>query len=256
MLMWLAWRPFERVAWRDLPELAAYALFGVILNQLLFIRGLQLSNATNAVVLTSTIPVFTVGVALVLKREVATVAKLFGLGVACVGALVIVGAGRFEGGSARLIGNALIVINSLSFSIYLVISRRLLARYSSMTVVAWTFFFGALGVWPFGGAQLYATAPHLDARAWAAIAYIILFPTIGTYAGNMFALARAPSSVVAIYIYVQPVVGATLAAIVRGERPTLWTLSGGALIALGISLVNREAKRAREAAAERLRASS
>jgi drug/metabolite transporter (DMT)-like permease len=245
------------VARRDLPELFAYAFFGVIVNQLLFIQGLQRTTATNAVVIGATIPVFTVGVAVALKREAATLPKLFGLAVACAGALVIVGAGRFESGGGRLLGNLLIVLNSLSFSIYLVISRRLLGRYRPLTVVAWTFLFGALGVLPFGGAQLWALAPAVSARGWAALAYIVLFPTVGTYALNMFALTRAPASLVAVYIYMQPAMGALMAAAALDERPSPSTFIGGALIAVGIWLVNREARRARAAAQqERRRASS
>src|SRR4029079_7805832 len=122
-----------------------------------------------------------VGVAVVLRKEAATLAKVLGLAVACVGAMVIVGAARFEAGSGRLIGNLLIVANSLSFSIYLVISRRLLAIYSAVTIVSWHFVFGALGILPFGAPALAAAAPHLSSHAWACIAYIVAFPTVGTY---------------------------------------------------------------------------
>lgn len=246
LLLLAAWRllrPRERVERRDLPELALYALFGVTANMLIFIAGLQRTTATNAVVIGATIPVFTVGVAVALRKEAATLAKVVGLAVACVGAMVIVGAGRFEAGGGRLVGNLLIVLNSLSFSIYLVISRRLLAKYRPMTVVAWTFLFGALGILPFGARDFVATAPHLSRTAWLAIAYIVAFPTVGTYFLNMFALQKVPASLVAIYIYLQPVVGALLAAAMLGERPSAGTFAGGALIALGIWLVTREAAR-------------
>lgn len=233
----------ERVAARHLWELAAYALFGVTANMLIFIEGLARTTATNAIVIGTTIPVFTVGVAVALRKEAATLPKLVGLAVACVGAMIIVGAGRFEAGGGRLLGNLCIVANSLSFSIYLVISRRLLATYSPMTVVAWTFVFGALGVLPFGASSLAAAAPALSARTWLCVGYIVLFPTVGTYFLNTFALQRVPASLVAVYIYVQPVVGALMAAAALGERPTVATFAGGAFIAIGIWLVSREARR-------------
>jgi drug/metabolite transporter (DMT)-like permease len=238
-------RPKERVAARDLPELGLYALFGVTANMLIFITGLWRTTATNAVVIGASIPVFTVGVAVALRREAATLPKLIGLGVACAGALTVVGAGRFEAGGARLVGNLLVTLNSLLFSIYLVISRQLLSKYSPLTVVTWTFAFGALGVLPFGAAPLVAAAPHLSATTWLWMAYIIAFPTVGTYFLNLFALKHVPSSLVAIYIYVQPVVGALMAAALLGERPSWGTFLGGALIGAGIWLVTREARRAR-----------
>ncbi|HWE26957.1 MAG TPA: DMT family transporter [Polyangia bacterium] len=238
-------RSGERVATRHLPELAACALFGITANMLLFIAGLSRTTATNAIVIGTTIPVFTVGVAVVLRKEAATLPKVLGLVVACLGAMVIVGAARFESAHGKLVGNLLIVGNSLSFSIYLVLSRRLLAIYSPMTVVSWTFVFGALGILPFGAASLAAAAPHLSPRAWSCIAYIVAFPTVGTYFLNLFALRRVPASLVAIYIYVQPVVGALMAAAMLGERPSPSTFVGGALIGAGIWLTTREARRVR-----------
>lgn len=254
----------ERVAARDLPELVAYAFFGITANMLLFIAGLARTTATNAIVIGATIPVFTVGVAVALRKEAATPAKLLGLGVALLGAMAIVGAGRFghsslvgpsaivdEAGGGHLVGNLLVVANSISFSIYLVISRRLLTKYSPMTVVAWTFVFGALGILPFGAPSLVAAAPHLSVKAWLCVAYIVLFPTVGTYFLNMFALQKAPASLVAIYIYVQPVVGALMAAAMLHERPSPSTFVGGALIGAGIWLVTREARRRRAQQARR-----
>ncbi|MDB4968561.1 MAG: Permease of the drug/metabolite transporter superfamily [Myxococcales bacterium] len=243
----LLMRSRERLEPRDMPEVALYALFGVTANMLLFIAGLQRTTATNAVVIGAIIPVFTVGVAVALRKEAATLLRVAGLAVACIGAMVVVGAGRFEGGGTRLVGNLFCVCNSLSFSIYLVISRRLLAKYRPMTLVVWTFVFGTLGILPFGAPGLVAAAPHLSTKAWICIAYIVLFPTVGTYFLNMFALKRAPASLVAIYIYVQPVVGALLAAAALGERPSPSTFVGGALIACGIALVTHEARRARAA---------
>jgi len=102
----LLMRPYERVAARHLPELALCALFGITANMLLFIAGLARTTATNAIVIGTTIPVFTVGVAVVLRKEAATLAKVIGLIVACVGAMVIVGAARFEAGHGKLLGTS------------------------------------------------------------------------------------------------------------------------------------------------------
>jgi drug/metabolite transporter (DMT)-like permease len=235
----------ERVELRDLPELALHAIFGVTGNMLLFIEGLQRTSATNAVVIGTLIPVFTVAVAVAAGKERATPAKVLGLTVAFSGAMVIVGAGRFEAGNGRLLGNLFIVGNSLSFAIYLVISRRLLAKYRPMTVVSWTFIFGSLGVLPFGGLALARGAAQVDVGGWMAIAYIVLFPTVGTYFLNVFALKRVPSSLVAIYIYLQPVLGATMAAVKLHERPSGATFVGAGLIGCGTWLVTRAAQRAR-----------
>src|SRR5262249_46643917 len=129
LVVWLL-KGRERVARGDLARLALYALFGIVLNQLLFLAGLARTSApAAAVVRGATIPAFTVGVAVLLGRERATVWKLVGLGVALGGALVITGGGA---GSGALLGNVLIVINCLSYAIYLVIARDVLSRLSPL----------------------------------------------------------------------------------------------------------------------------
>ena len=225
----------ERVAPRDLWRLALYAFFGIVANQLLFVEGLQRSTAINAVVIQAVIPVFTVGVAVVLRREKATLARGLGLGLGLGGALYIVsGRGRFE--ASYGLGNLMMLGNALCFAIYLVISRPILSRYRTVTVVSWTFLFGALGVVPFGAWQAWTHA-DMSANAWMALLWIVLFPTVGTYFLNAFALKRAPSSLVAVYVYLQPVMGGLMAAAVLHERPAPTTLIGGLAIAAGIAVV-------------------
>jgi len=242
----LAWalRGRERIAPRDHLRIAFYALLGITFNQLLFIEGLKRTSATNAVVLSTSIPVFTVAMALLLRRERATRVKLLGLGIAFAGALTVTGGAHLEGGT-HLYGNLLILCNSLSYSLYLVLSRDVLGRYHALTVIAFTFFWGTLGVLPFGAPAFVDAAPHLSRTTWLAIAYIVALPSVGTYFLNTFALARVEASLVAIYIYIQPIIGAALAAQVLGERPASATLLGGSLIFLGIWWVTRDARRRR-----------
>ena len=248
----------ERVAWRDLLRLALYAFFGIIANQLLFLAGLSRTSATSAVVLGSSIPVFTVAVAVVMGRERATRWKLAGLGIALGGALLLTGHAALAGsGHTALAGNLLILTNCLSYSIYLVISRDILARIRPLTAMTMVFVFGAIGIDLFlfaGGAlglldvsvpSLLDAAPHYSANTWRALAYIVVFPTVGAYLLNAVALRAVPASLVATYIYVQPVVGAALAAVLLGERPGLSTLLAATLIFAGVGLVNWDAARQR-----------
>ena len=57
----------------------------------------------------------------------------------------------------------------------------------------------------------------------------------------VIALRRLPTAVVSTYAYVNPVVAVSLGALFLGERPTLATLLGGAIVVASIAmlLVNR-----------------
>lgn len=74
----------------DRRSVLLYGVLGVSLNQVLFILGLSLTNAINATILMATIPVFTLGVAVLMKRERLTLSAASGVVLAGTGALVLV----------------------------------------------------------------------------------------------------------------------------------------------------------------------
>jgi drug/metabolite transporter (DMT)-like permease len=240
-------RGWERLAARDLPLVALSGILGVSLNQLLFYEGLFRSTATNAGVLMATVPVFTTGFLVAFGRERPTLARLFGLAVALVGAIAVVLFGNVHAGPITFElghGELLIVANCLCYSLYLVVSRPLFQRYRTETAVTWIFIAGALTLGPFCVRPMLTELPHAPAAAIASTLYILLGPTVGAYFLNGYALRRAPTSLVAVYIYAQPVIAAVLASKVLDERLTLATLVGGILIGIGIALTSRPAREA------------
>lgn len=236
----------------DVARLALYSLLGVVFNQLLYVQGLAYTTAINANILITTIPVFTLGIALLLRREQATPAGVLGLLLALAGALVMVGPGGLELNRRHALGNAMILLNALSYAAYLVLSKDLLRRYPPLTVTAWVFLFGIAGVLPFGAPALAGVElGGLSPRTWLLVLYIVLVPTAGSYWLSLWALARARSSVVAIYVYLQPLVTALLAPAVLDERLGLEAVVAGAAIFAGIALVTLPRHRpAREALRE------
>ena len=116
---------------------------------------------------------------------------------AAAGVIYLVDPLRADFSGQTTLGNLLIIANSLSYAVYIAISKDLLKRYGALTVITWIFIFGSLATIPFG---LY----HTDAAAiqkagtgiWLAVLYIILLPTVGAYYLNARALRasrRAPS---------------------------------------------------------------
>jgi drug/metabolite transporter (DMT)-like permease len=57
---------------------------------------------------------------------------------------------------------------------------------------------------------------------------------------NYWALARVDSSVVALFIYLQPLVASTLAVALLGERPDFHVFAGAVLIFSGVYLSVRD----------------
>jgi drug/metabolite transporter (DMT)-like permease len=77
----------------------------------------------------------------------------------------------------------------------------------------------------------------IPARAWVALAYLIVFGSLVAFSAYVWLLGNAPLSLVATYAYVNPVVAVVLGALILGERVTWPILAGGAVVVAGVGLV-------------------
>ena len=228
------WFP-ERVAKRHLLPLAVFALFGIVGNQVLFMLGLARTDPVAASVLVTTIPAFTLFVAVLLRVERPGPRKIAGIAFAFAGVVVLVGVTPTAFRAGNALGNTLVALNALSYAIYLVIARNMVRVYRPLTVAVWTFVFGAFVILPLGTWDLVHMAwGDVSASAWWSLAFIIAFPTVGAYLINNWALGRVPPSTVAVFIYLQPIVAALSAYWFFGTVPGPRTVAGAALIFAGV----------------------
>lgn len=245
ILVVIAWRVDGVMPRRsDLLHLALLGLLGVFANQLLFLNGLERTDATNAAILMPSVPVFAVAVGAALGIERVGRYRTVGILLAAVGSVVMVNPFGFSLGDGTLVGNGMILANCLCFATFLVVQRPILRRLPWRTVIAGAFVFGAAGVLAVAWPRLAATdLTALPAGVWWGLAYIVLFPTVLSYSLNTWAVRRSSPSLTAAYITFQPVATAVLAALVLGERPGWMDAAGFVLIVGGLLIVSKRAER-------------
>ncbi|HYO62752.1 MAG TPA: DMT family transporter [Pyrinomonadaceae bacterium] len=229
----------------DYALLFLYSLLGVVVNQLLFTKGLALSTAVNATLIGTAIPVFTLLVSILLGRERASLGKALGMTLAAAGVVFLVNPFEADLSGGRAVGNLLIVANTLCYGAYIAVSQDIIKRYGALTVIAWLFGLGSIVAVPFGAVQMFAAPPaDLTWQVWLVMVYIVLVPTVGAYYLNAWALARVSPSTVAVYIYLQPLIASTLAPLVLGdeERWNWRTAAAAALIFAGVAVVTLGAR--------------
>jgi drug/metabolite transporter (DMT)-like permease len=227
----------EAIRARDRPRLLLYALLGVSFNQILFIFGLSLTTAINTTVLMTLIPVITLGAAVLLGRESLSARALLGIVLAGAGALALLNAQRFDWSSASFRGDVLLIANCVSYSLYLVLSRPLLARYHFVTFTATVFRYGAVPIVLVALPRLLHFSPAgVPARAWVAFGGVILVGTVIPYLLNAWALARTHASHVAFYVFLQPFIATVLAIGILGEELTAKTAGAALLIFAGLAV--------------------
>jgi drug/metabolite transporter (DMT)-like permease len=222
-----------------LRSLAILGLLGVTVNQSLFLLGLRHTTAINATILVSTVPAFTVLDALLFRREPPSPAKIAGILLAGSAAVYLIGPDRLSFAPGLAIGNALILVAMLAYALYLMLAGRVLEQYPELTVSYYVMLFGAIGVTPYGLYSLRSMSlGAVSPESWALIGYIVLCPTILAYFLNIWALKRASSNLVAVFIYLQPIFTAIAAPLLlEGERVTTRDTIAALGIFIGVALV-------------------
>jgi len=220
-----------------LLPLFGYALLGVVINQSCFLVGIRYTTATNGAILTSLIPVFTLLFVSLAGHEPLTIPKILGFISALAGVLILRRVEELSLSDQTLLGDSLMVINCMSYALFLTLGRKFLMKHDPLWTTAWLFLYGSLGITavslPYWGGFHW---PEMTSELVGSMIFGILGATLLTYLLNTWALARAKSSAVALFIYLQPVVASTLAWYYFDETITPRTIGSCVLIFLGVML--------------------
>lgn len=234
-------RPIAR---RDWPLLIVSSALGLVFNQWLFVKGLSITTAINATLLSTSIPVSTLLIGMFMGTDRTTWRRMLGIGLAASGVLYLIGPNRGDFSATTRVGDLLIVANSLCYGAYIAVSKDLVRRYHALTVITWIFIVGSVATIPPGLISLSRMQlSSVPVKVWIEVAYIIILPTAITYYLNAWALARVPPSTVAVYIYLQPLIAFVVAPIVLGEKLGAHALISSLLIFAGVFLVTRSRRR-------------
>lgn len=220
---------------RDYVRFAIFGLIGITLNQLLFFKGLSLTSAVNTSLIAINIPIFTIALSAILGGEKLSLRRVGGIVLAAIGVIYLIDPTRASFGSESTVGDLLIVANSFCYALYMAIAKDTIARYGALKSIAWLFIFGSVvnvpvGIWSVQSVEL----TSVTSTAWIFVAGLVVFPTILAYYWNAWALSRVEPSIVAVYIYLQPLIGFITAAIFLGEHFSTRLLVAAALVFAGL----------------------
>lgn len=236
-------RPLLKMHRKDFFLLALSSAIGVVGNQFLYVKGLSLTTVINATLISTTIPVFALLVSILFGYDRLSLKRFMGMLLAASGVLYLVNPFRGDFTVETTIGNILIVSNSLLYGTYIVMSKDLFERYGALNVITWIFLVGTMVTLPVG--LLTARSENLGSLSlavWMAIAVIILLPTVGAYYLNGWALTKVAPSIVAVYIYLQPLIAFGLAPVLLGETWNSRTIVSSLLIFIGVAIVTRRSR--------------
>ena len=239
----------EHVPPRDLLLFFFASLLGIVLNQGTYVLGVSKTSPSDASVVTTTTPIFVMIIAALYLREPITGKKILGVVVGAAGALLLIlsGAHLVSGrtGSGSVSGDLLCLFAQLSFATYFVVFKKLISRYSPVTLMKWMFLYATACCLPFGYSDLKAVGwAELGWTNYAQIAYVVLGATFLAYLLMPIGQKNLRPTVASSYNYVQPLV-ATLVAVSLGMDTFGW-LKGVAvlLVFAGVYIVTISKSRA------------
>lgn len=198
---------------KDWWRFVVCAIAGVATNQLLFFNGLSLTSPVNASIIMTSNPIIVMLISALLVGTSINWSKALGVVLGALGASLLLYISAFDPNQVSSVrGDIFILINSVSWGLYLVIVKPLMKKYHPMMITTWVFLIGAIIVFPFGGMGLRVIEwQHLTGWQWFSVLYVIVCTTFLTYLFNMIGVHYLSPTVASSYIYFQPLLAGVFA---------------------------------------------
>ena len=235
--------PKETVDRKDYIKIFAASMLGFLTCQVTFLVGIPHITPMDCSVLTAMAPIYTMAVAAIAIKEPVTFKKSLGVAISFAGIIyLIVSRVSTPGGIAEStpFGIFMIVLNSLSFSMYLGIFKPLIAKYSAVTFMKWICLFSAIVATPLSLNGLISVDwAGIPSKQYAELAYLIVCATFITYFLIPLAQKRIRPTLISMYSYIQPII-AIAVSIAIGMDTLTWQKSlATILVFTGLIIVSR-----------------
>ena len=243
-LFWLLsiFTPKERVERGDSPKIAAASFVGLFVPQLTFLKAITMATTIDTAIMGTLGPIFTMIFAFLFLGEPITGKKAGGVALSFAGVIFLIFNSVHTGGVSATspLGIVFLLLNCLSFSLYLGVFRPLISKYSVVTFSKWTFLFSLLLSLPFSYKGLmttdFAAVPSLV--RWE-IGYLVFFATFVAYFLIPFGQKHLRPTLVSMYTYLQPIIAAIVSIWAGMDVITWQKLAATVLIVGGVILVSR-----------------
>jgi drug/metabolite transporter (DMT)-like permease len=234
----------ERVQRKDIGKLALLSLFGVSINQSLFVKGMSLTSPISGAIIMITSPLLVLILGNIILKEKITWLRVSGIVVGLGGAALLILSNTVQTTrSDDPLGDLFIFINALSWGLFLVLVKPLMEQYHTITVLKWVFLFGSFILIPLGFSGIQAIDwPSLTGHTWFNIMFVVIGVTFIAYLLNIFALKTLSPSVVSTYIYLQPLMAAGIALYLGKDELTWQKVLSAVLIFAGVIMAGKKTR--------------
>mgnify|MGYP001176002857 FL=1 len=232
-------KPIEK---KDRLTILKCGLFGMSINIAAFIAGLDYSTPVNSSILIIISPIFVVILSFFIFKNKINFIKILGIILGFIGAMILILTADSNSSIGRNIplGNFLFIVNSISYAYYLIIVKPMAEKYDLITLFKWLFLIGLIFNFPLGINQ-FLDVDWASLPLWEAIlpmVFVVVGTTCMTYFLNGYALSKITSTEVAVFMYLQPIIGILFAIFTKSDTITLIMFVASMLIFTGVYLTS------------------
>jgi drug/metabolite transporter (DMT)-like permease len=230
----------REVGGKDLLSMAGVGFVGVGMNNAAVTLGVSMTTASETALIYAAAPIWGILLGLALGLERPTLWGIGGVALAVLGVGVVV-YGGLGGRGSSLEGDLLVVVATVCWGSYAVLSLPLLRTYSPIVVAAYTMLFGGLAALPPALPGFVAAEwGEVGGEAWGAVAYSTLLVAAYGFWAWQWGVSRVGANRVLVYQYLITLVGVVSGVALLRESLTINKILGGAVILLGVYLARQQ----------------
>ena len=218
--------------------LALIAVFHLMIQ----VTGLKYTTASNTGWIIGTAPIFMAILAAFFFKEKIGLLKISGIIIAMFGLLLLIGKGNIT--NVDLIenkGDLLVLASAFTWGVYSMVNKKISLSYSPLMTILYLFVMMAIIIIPFNlNEESVNSVAHLSLNGWISILFLGLFCSGIAYVIWAYSLRDLESAKVGAFLYFEPLVTVFAAWVLLSESITVLMILSGAIITLGVVLVNKE----------------
>ncbi|MGM9735708.1 MAG: DMT family transporter [Candidatus Cryptobacteroides sp.] len=243
-LFWLIslFLPHEKVERKDYVRIFIASMLGYFMCQLSFLMAIPQVTPMTSSIVSSLSPIYTMFIAAVAIKEPITVKKATGVLVSFGGMLLLIFSGMNGSGTQEntIQGILLLIVNGLSFALYLGIFKPLISKYSVCTFMKWIFLFSTAVSLPFTTGELTRLDwGRIPGKILWELGYLVFFATFVSYYLIPFGQKRLRPTLVSMYAYMQPIIATAISICIGMDTLTWQKVLSAVLVFGGVVIVSR-----------------
>ena len=237
---------FSKIQKKDIIPIFLVGFLGIIIYHFGLNYGEQYISASAASVIIATISIFVVILAAIFLKEKITLKIVLGVLLSLVGIVIISTVGKSDSlFEIKYISGALAVLLAAVLGAgYTVAGKKMLQRYSALSLTVYVCLLGSLGLIPFISSSLFEEVAAMSLTGWSVVIFLGVFPTVIGYVLWYVALEIKSASEISVYLYFVPVLSTIISYILFRDEITWLFVFGGALVILGLHVVNKQSSKA------------